>query len=172
MLHRQKVKRLLWFAALLSVLALVVAPALANGITLTVVLAGAGTGTVTSGDGGINCPGDCELTWARLRSGKLSLDPPGVTLTATPDEGFAFTAWGQDCDCNTDRRSRVGIDPGTGPCLVTMSVDRTCTATFGLPVGGIAVPVNKLGLLAPWLGLAALVVLAALAVALARKRKT
>jgi len=39
-------------------------------------------------------------------------------------------------------------------------------------VGGIIVPVNKLGLLAPWLGLAALVVLAALAVALARKRKT
>ena len=45
-----------------------------------------------------------------------------------------------------------------------------CTATFGLPVGGVAVPVNKLGLLAPWLGVAALASLAALTVALVRRR--
>ena len=28
---------------------------------------------------------------------------------------------------------------------VTMDADKTCTAAFGYPVGGIAVPVNKLG---------------------------
>jgi len=39
------------------------------------------------------------------------------------------------------------------------------------PVGGIVVPVNKLELLAPWLGLVALVVLAALAAALAKRRR-
>ena len=48
MMHRQKVKLLLWFATLLSVLALVVVPALADGSTLTVEKAGDGTGTVIS----------------------------------------------------------------------------------------------------------------------------
>jgi len=50
--------------------------------------------------------------------------------------------------------------------------NRTCTATFGLPVGGIAVPVNRLGLLVPWLGLAALASFAALGVALVRRRRS
>ena len=40
-----------------------------------------------------------------------------------------------------------------------------------IPVGGIVVPVNKLGLLAPWMGLAALASLATLTVALVRKRR-
>ena len=39
------------------------------------------------------------------------------------------------------------------------------------PVGGIVVPVNKLGLLVPWLGLAALISLATLTVALVRRRR-
>jgi hypothetical protein len=39
------------------------------------------------------------------------------------------------------------------------------------PVGGIVVPVDRLGLLAPWLGLAALGSLAALTVAVVRRRK-
>ena len=39
------------------------------------------------------------------------------------------------------------------------------------PVGGIIVPVNRLGLLAPWMGLAGLAALAALTVALVRKRR-
>ena len=53
----------------------------------------------------------------------------------------------------------------------TLDGDKTCIAAFGYPVGGIVVPVNKLELLASWLWLAALVVLAALAVALARRRR-
>jgi len=40
-----------------------------------------------------------------------------------------------------------------------------------VPIGGVVVPVNKLKLLAPWLGLAALASLAGLTVALVRKRK-
>jgi hypothetical protein len=39
------------------------------------------------------------------------------------------------------------------------------------PVGGIIVPVNRLGLLAPWMGLAALVSLAALTIAVVRRRR-
>ena len=40
------------------------------------------------------------------------------------------------------------------------------------PVGGIVVPVNKLGLVSPWMGLVGLTSLAALTVALARKRRS
>jgi len=39
------------------------------------------------------------------------------------------------------------------------------------PVGGIVVPVDRLGLVAPWLGLAALISLAALTVAVVRRRR-
>jgi len=46
-----------------------------------------------------------------------------------------------------------------------MDADKTCTVAFGYPVGGIVVPVNRLGL-------AALAGLAALGVALVRRRKT
>jgi len=41
---------------------------------------------------------------------------------------------------------------------------------FPEPVGGIAVPVNKLGLVAPWIGLAALASLAVLGVLVRRRR--
>jgi len=60
-----------------------------------------------------------------------------------------------------------------------MHADKTCTATFGYPVGGIVVPVNKLELVAlrlssgqaPWMGLVTLAGLAALGVALVRRRR-
>ena len=51
-----------------------------------------------------------------------------------------------------------------------MHPDKTCTAAFGYPVGGIVVPVSKGGLLGPWLGLAALASVAALTVVLVRRR--
>ena len=41
-----------------------------------------------------------------------------------------------------------------------------------VPVGGVIVPVNRLELVAPWMGLAALAGLAALGVALVRRRKS
>ncbi len=61
---------------------------------------------------------------------------------------------------------------GTGlTTQFTMDADKTCIAAFGYPVGGIVVPVNKLGLLAPWVGLAALAGLAALGVVVVRRRR-
>jgi hypothetical protein len=54
---------------------------------------------------------------------------------------------------------------------VTMDADKTCTATFGYPVGGIVVPVDRLGLVVPWLGLAGLVGLAVLGVVVVRRRR-
>jgi hypothetical protein len=53
-----------------------------------------------------------------------------------------------------------------------MDADKTCTAIFGYPVGGIVVPVSKVGLVVPWMGLAALVSFAALTIAVVRRRKS
>jgi hypothetical protein len=176
MMHnRQKVKLLLWFATLFSVLALVVVPALAiEPFTLTVEKAGVGTGTVTSNDGKINCGEVCEATYEPPPAGKLMLPRLEVTLTATPDAGFVFTHWGQNCNCRPlgSTHSGAGLGPGTCTIIGAYGETRTCTANFGLPVGGIAVPVNKLGLVAPWLGLAALASLAVLTVALVRRRRS
>ena len=57
---------------------------------------------------------------------------------------------------------------------VTIDSDKTCIATFGYPVGGIVVPVDRLGLAAPWMGmvgLAGLAGLAALGVVVVRRRR-
>ena len=119
--------------------------------TLTVDKAGGGTGTVTSDPAGINCGADCTENYVKYTV---------VTLTAHPGPKSYLASWSGDC-------------AGTGiTTAVTMDSDKTCIATFGYPVGGIVVPVNKLELLAPWLWLAVLALLAALAVALVRRRKT
>jgi len=117
---------------------------------LTVNKAGSGTGTVTSTPAGINCGADCTETYDY---GTV------VSLTAHPGVKSYLVGWDGDC-------------PDTGiTTQVTMDSDKTCTAAFGYPVGGIVVPVNKLELLAPWLWLAVLVSLAALTVAVVRRRK-
>ena len=107
----------------------------------------AGDGMVTSDPAGIHCGADCMEDYAA---------DTVVTLTAHPGVQSYLVNWSGDCS-------------GTGPTTeVTMDADKTCTAIFGYPVGGIVVPVNKLGLLAPWVGLAGL---AGLGVVLVRRRK-
>ena len=118
---------------------------------LTVNKAGSGSGTVTSDPAGIFCGADCTNNY---------FEDTVVTLTAHPGVQSYFVGWSGDCS-------------GTGlTTTVTMDADKSCTAAFGYPVGGVIVPVNKLELLAPWLWLAVLALLAALAVALVRRRKT
>ena len=76
--------------------------------TLTVAKSGTGTGAVLSSPAGI----DCGLTCTAPFSGV-------VQLTAVPDSGSAFAGWGGDC---------------SGSFLtatVTVTTDRSCTATFG-----------------------------------------
>jgi hypothetical protein len=82
---------------------------LQNGFTLTVNKDGTGSGTVTSSDGGINCGPTCVATYD---SGTV------VTLTATPDPLALFAGWSGDC-------SNL-----IGPCTVTMTSNRSVTATF------------------------------------------
>jgi hypothetical protein len=75
--------------------------------TLTVTLAGTGSGTVTSSPAGIDCGSDCSEVYDY---------DTAVTLTSTPDTGSHFVGWSGDADC----------DDGS----VTMTADRSCTATF------------------------------------------
>ena len=69
------------------------------------------TGTVTSGDALINCPGDCEQTYI--------LNAP-VTLTANAGAGSTFVKWtGKPCK-----------DQQTNVCTFTMEKNATVKAIF------------------------------------------
>src|SRR5438309_5218007 len=81
----------------------------AQRFTLTVAEAGTGSGSVTSSDGSIGCPGTCAATY---NSGTT------ITLTAAPASGSTFASW-SGCD---------GVSGST--CTVTMNASRSVTATF------------------------------------------
>jgi PKD repeat protein len=80
---------------------------------LTVALAGSGSGSVSGT--GIACPGTCSHIYPAGES---------VALTAVPAAGSTFSGWsGGGCG-------------GSGACAVTMSADRSVTATFTAASGG------------------------------------
>jgi len=88
-----------------------------------------------------------------------------ITLVATHGAGYIIIT-GQDPDYHTV----VGSRPGAMLLLNNM-LSYACTAVEHA-VGGYAVPVNKLGLLAPWIALASVVSLAgAIAVALKKGKR-
>ncbi len=78
-----------------------------GGYTLTVSKAGTGSGTVTSSPAGINCGADCSEVYG---AGTV------VSLTAGAASGSTFAGWSGDADCSDG--------------MVTMSVARSCSATF------------------------------------------
>ena len=75
---------------------------------VTVNLMGNGTGTVTSSDGTINCPGTCTTM---VDHGTV------VNLTAAAGSGSTFAGWGGSC-------------VGTGACSLTVTADTTVSAGF------------------------------------------
>ncbi len=79
------------------------------GFGLTVALAGAGSGTVTSSPSGINCPTTCSAGFAQNTQ---------VTLTESPGSNYVFAGWSGACT-------------GTSSCSVTLSSSASVTATFG-----------------------------------------
>ena len=85
-----------------------------NALTVTV----QDSGTVTSTDGFINCPGSCTHSYS---SGAQ------VTLDATPGAGNTFITWSGACS-------------GTGPCTVTLSQPQTVNAVFSPPLQFVVVP--------------------------------
>jgi hypothetical protein len=92
---------------------------------LTVVRAGAASGTVSSAPSGIDCGSTCTQNFAVDTS---------VTLTASPSVGSEFSGWSGDCS-------------GTDSCVVTMSTNRSVTASFtSIPAPALGDAVD-----APWL---------------------
>ena len=90
---------------------------------LTVGTSGIDSGTVTSSPDGIDCGVDCYEPYVIGTT---------VTLTATPNAGIV-SGW-SDCDAD----SGLGI---TSTCTVTMTEDRSVTATFmGAPLAVAGLP--------------------------------
>ncbi|HEY3278407.1 MAG TPA: S8 family serine peptidase [Syntrophorhabdaceae bacterium] len=79
--------------------------------------ASSGAGTITSGDGMIDCGATC---------GKMYYPGTPVTLTAAPSENSIFTDWSVS--------GLSGACSGTGPtCSITMDRAKTVTASFTGP---------------------------------------
>jgi List-Bact-rpt repeat protein len=91
--------------------------------TLTVHVAGGGTGSVNDTNYHILCPSSCSYTYGQGAE---------VVLVADADSGSNFAGWsGAGCS-------------GTQSCIVTMNADQAVTATFLAPGHGtVAVPVPK-----------------------------
>ena len=82
-----------------------------------------GTGSVSSTPGGIACPSTCTGSFP---------DASSVALNPIPGAGFTFAGWSGACT-------------GTGACNVTMSADKTVTATFTASVVNRTLTVTKAG---------------------------
>jgi len=93
--------------------------------TLTVTRAGAGSGTITSNIGGINCGATCSSSYS---FGTV------VTLTATPAPGSVFVGWsGGGCTgtgtCTTTMTSAVSITANFAPAVFTLTTSKSGTGT-------------------------------------------
>ncbi len=76
--------------------------------TLTVSTNGSGTGSVSSSPAGIDCGADCSQDYDQGTQ---------ITLTATAASGSTFSGWSGACT-------------GIGMCTLSITIDRSVTATF------------------------------------------
>lgn len=93
---------------------------------LTVILAGTGTGSVTSAPTGISCGLDCT---------ELFATGTPVVLTATSTASSTFSGWSGSCT-------------GISTCSLTMNASTTVTAEFGLNSGTSTPPTTGQGVIA------------------------
>ncbi len=106
--------------------------AVTDGYALTITrgwrlnVAVAGTGTVTSDVGGINCGAACTSLFATR--GTM------VTLTAAPGPGLSFGGW-------------IGSCTGFGTCNVTMNGPRSVGASFGAGLTMVSDSIRPAGLM-------------------------
>jgi len=84
-------------------------------------VAGAGSGTITSVPAGISCGTNCSESYA---GGTV------VTLTAVPAIGSTFTGWS------------VGACSSTGACTITVTATTTVSATFAGPPVTLTTPTS------------------------------
>lgn len=99
--------------------------------TLSVSLAGSGTGTVTSDPSGIDCGSNCTAAFARGAT---------VTLTATADPGSVFTGWHgtRDCADSTVRMNR------SATCVAIFAQEAASGPGMLRPSKDAAVPTKKM----------------------------
>ena len=86
-------------------------------ISITVILAGAGAGTVSSTPAGINCPTTCSASFPQNSQ---------VTLSETPGTNNTFVGWSGACTGDTSCN-----------VTVTVSAANSVTATFGATLQSI-----------------------------------
>jgi hypothetical protein len=93
---------------------------------LSVAKSGTGSGTVTSGDGSINCGSTCSASYNSGTS---------VALTAAPASGSIFAGWSGACT-------------GTGACTVAINAVTNVTATFNpAPFTAVTTGVTAAGII-------------------------
>ena len=80
-----------------------------NQLSYTLTVSATGSGTVTSADHFINCPGTCTHTY---------LSNTAVTLNANPAQGWSLSTWGGACSGSSS------------PCTLAMTGDESVSATF------------------------------------------
>jgi hypothetical protein len=124
-------------------------------------------GNTAADNYGVNHDGNGNLSGYAWGSnvGWINFNPTHNQVTIDPATGsFDGYAWGENIGWIHFK--------GTGAVVYNVVTDYRPPQPPSVPVGGAIVPVNKLELLSPWLGLAALASLSALTVALVRRRKT
>ena len=98
--------------------------------TMSLVLEGLGSGTITSLPSGIDCVSNAGLSSGSCNASFTS--GAQVTLNAVPGNGSTFTGWGGDCS-------------GTAACATTLDSNTDITATFGIASSSNSISVMVTG---------------------------